>query len=171
LGPVFFNHNILVYLTLLLVPLTWFILEKTTYGLKIKMVGEHPQAADSKGISVAGIRYSAVLAGGLYTGAGGAFMSLGYMNLFTGGMIAGRGYLAVSVVIFGGFKPVPAMWGALVFGISNALQMRLQALGINVANQFMLMLPYIMTVFALILSSKNAQFPAAYTRPYSRMNK
>jgi simple sugar transport system permease protein len=171
LGPIFFRHNILVYLTFLLVPLTWFILEKTTYGLKIKLVGEHPHAADSKGINVARIRYSAVLAGGLYAGAGGAFMSLGYMNLFTGGMIAGRGFLAVSVVIFVGFKCAPAMWGALVFGISSALQMRLQALGINVANQFMLMLPYAMTIVALILFSRKAMFPAAYARPFSRLER
>jgi simple sugar transport system permease protein len=171
IGPVFFNHNILVYLTFLLVPLTWFILEKTGYGLKIKLAGEHPRAADSKGISVAGIRYSAILAGGLYAGAGGAFMSLGYMNLFTAGMIAGRGFLAVSVVIFGGFRCAPAMAGALVFGVSSALQMRLQALGIQVANQFMLMLPYAMTIAALILFSRKARFPGAYARPYSRMER
>lgn len=171
IGPIFFDHNVIVFLAFLMVVFTWFMLEKTTYGLKIKVVGEHPRAADSKGISVAKVRYSAVMVGGLYAGFGGAFMSLAYMNLFTDNIISGRGFIAVSVVIFAHFKPVRAMWGALLFGLSSALQLRLQALGINVANQFMLMLPYVMTILALVVSSKNAQFPSAYTKPYSRMER
>ena len=171
IGPIFFDHNIIVFLTFLMVPITWFRLERTTYGLKIKIVGEHPRAADSKGISVAGVRYSAVLVGGLYAGFGGAFMSLAYMNLFTDNIVSGRGFIAVAVVILANFKAGRAMWGALLFGLSSALQLRLQALGINVANQFMLMLPYVMTILALMVSSKNAQFPSAFAKPYSRMER
>ena len=156
IGQIFFQHNILVYLSYVMVFVTWFILEKTTFGLKIRAVGEHPRAADSKGISVAGVRYAAVLIGGLYAGAAGAFMSIAYMNLFTESIVSGRGFIAVSVVIFARFMPVRAMWGALLFGFASALQMRLQALGIDMANQLMLMLPYIMTIAALIFASKKA---------------
>ena len=154
IGQIFFQHNILVYLSYVMVFVTWFILEKTTFGLKIRAVGEHPRAADSKGISAAG-----------------AFMSIAYMNLFTESIVSGRGFIAVSVVIFARFMPVRAMWGALLFGFASALQMRLQALGIDMANQLMLMLPYIMTIAALIFASKKAEFPSAYTIPYSRLER
>ena len=112
-----------------------------------------------------------VLIGGLYAGAAGAFMSIAYMNLFTESIVSGRGFIAVSVVIFARFMPVRAMWGALLFGFASALQMRLQALGIDMANQLMLMLPYIMTIVALIFASKKAEFPSAYTIPYSRLER
>lgn len=171
IGPIFFQHNILVYLAFIMVAVTWFVLEKTTFGLKIKAVGEHPRAADSKGISVAGIRYSAVLIGGAYAGAAGAFLSIGYMNMFTESIVSGRGFIAVSVVVFARFMPVKAMWGALIFGFASALQVRLQAMGIDIANQIMLMLPYVLTIIALISASKKAEFPSAYTKPYSRLER
>ena len=104
-GPVFFQHNVLVYIAFLLVPVTWFVLEKTVFGLRIKAVGEHPRAADSKGISVEGTRYAAVLIGGAYAGAGGAFMTIAYLNMFTEKVIGGFGYIAVSVVIFARRRP------------------------------------------------------------------
>ena len=167
-GPIFFQHNILVYFAFLLVPVTWFILEKTTFGLKIKAVGEHPRAADSKGVSVKGIRYAAVLIGGAYAGAGGAFMTIAYLNTFTEKVIGGFGYIAVSVVIFARFMPGRAMLGAMLFGLAQALQLRLQAQGIGIPSQILLMLPYIMTIIALIIASKKAEFPSAYTIPYSR---
>lgn len=170
-GTVLFNHNILVYLAFALVPLTWFILEKTTFGLKIKAVGEHPRAADSKGINVAVIRYAAVIIGGAYAGAGGVFMTIAYLNIFTESVIGGFGYIAVSVVIFARFMPGKAMWGALLFGFASALQVRLQALGSGIPSQLLLMLPYLMTVAALIFASKKAEFPSAYTIPYSRMER
>lgn len=171
LGPILFQHNALVYIGFALVPLTWFILEKTTFGLKIKAVGEHPRAADSKGVSVGKIRYAAVIIGGIYAGMGGAFMTTAYLNCFTEGVIGGRGYIAVSVVIFARFLPKRAMWGALLFGFASALQLRLQALGVNIPSQLLLMLPYIMTVIALIIASKKAEMPSAYTQPYSRMER
>lgn len=171
IGPIFFQHNILVYLSFILVAVTWFILEKTTFGLKVKAVGENPRAADSKGIRVGRVRYSAILIGGMYAGAAGAFMTTAYMNLFTESIISGRGFIAVAVVVFARFLPVRAMWGALLFGFASALQMRLQAMGINVANQLMLMLPYVLTILALITASKKADFPGAYAQPYSRMER
>ena len=168
LGPILFQHNILVYLSFLMVFVTWFIMEKTTYGLKIKAVGEHPRAADSKGISVAKIRYSAIILGGAYAGAAGAFLSIAYMNMFTEALVSGRGFIAVSVVIFARFMPGKAVAGALLFGFASALQIRLQAIGIEVADQLMLMLPYILTILALISASSKAEFPSAYTKPYNR---
>ena len=170
-GPVFFQHNILVYIAFLLVPVTWFILEKTVFGLRIKAVGEHPRAADSKGISVERMRYAAVLIGGAYAGAGGAFMTIAYLNMFTEKVIGGFGYIAVSVVIFARFMPGRAMLGALLFGMASALQLRLQAQGIPIPSQLLLMLPYLMTVAALIVASKRAAFPSAYTVPYSRLDR
>lgn len=170
-GPIFFQHNILVYAAFVLVPITWFILEKTTFGLKIKAVGEHPRAADSKGVSVRGIRYASVLIGGAYAGIGGAFMTIAYLNTFTENVIGGFGYIAVSVVVFARFMPGRAMWGSLLFGLASALQLRLQAQGIGIPSQLLLMLPYIMTIIALIFASKNAEFPSAYTIPYSRLDR
>jgi ABC-type uncharacterized transport system permease subunit len=171
IGPIFFRHNILVYIGYLLVILAWFVLDKTQYGLKVKAVGEHPRAADSKGINVTHIRYSATLIGGVCAGYAGAFMSIAYLNTFTDALIGGRGFIAVAVVIFSSFKPVRAMWGALLFGFASALQMRLQALGIDVANQLMLMLPYVLTIVALVFASKKAAMPSAYAQPYSRMKR
>ncbi len=171
IGTVFFQHNVLVYLAFALVPFTWFVLEKTMFGLKVKMVGEHPRAADSKGISVTWIRYAAIVIGGAYAGAGGVFMTIAYLNMFTESVIGGFGYIAVSVVIFGRFDPYKAMSGALLFGFASALQVRLQALGSGIPSQLLLMLPYLMTIAALIFASKKAEFPSAYAIPYSRMER
>jgi len=171
IGTILFSHNILVYIGFALIPVTWFILEKTVFGLKIKAVGEHPRAADSKGISVGGIRYAAVVIGGAYAGMGGAFMTIAYLNTFTENVIGGFGFIAVSIVIFARFQPVRSMWGALLFGCASALQLRLQAQGIGIPSQLLLMLPYILTVVALIFASKKAEFPGAYTVPYSRMER
>ena len=171
LGPILFSHNALIYIAFLLVPVTWVILEKTVFGLNIKVVGEHPRAADSKGINVAGIRYSTLLIEGLYGGLAGAFMSTAYMNSFMDTMVTGRGFIAVAVVVFSRWNPNRAMFGALLFGFASAIQMRLQAIGANIPNQFLLMLPYIMTILVLISVSKKAEFPSAYTLPYSRMER
>ena len=172
LGIILFSHNIIVYLTYVLVlPFSWFVLEKTTFGLKIKAVGENPRAADSKGINVGLVRYLSVLIGGAYAGAGGAFMTIAYMNTFTEKIIGGFGFIAVSVVIFARFKPINAMFGALLFGMAQALQLRLQAQGVGIPSQFLLMMPYIMTIIALVIASKKAEFPSAYTIPYSRMER
>lgn len=171
IGPALFNNNILVYFCFLLIPVTWFLMERTTYGLRVKFVGEHPRAADARGIRVGLIRYTAVLLGGAYAGAAGAYMSIAYMSLFTDNLIRGQGFMAVAVVIFAKFKPVGALMGALVFGFANALQMRLQAMGVAIPNQLMLMLPYVVTIFALISTSRKAQMPSAYTKPYIRMER
>jgi len=168
LGPVLFNHNIMVYLTLLLVVCSAFVLEKTPFGLQVRAVGENPRAADSKGINVTLVRYLCVMIGGAFAGLGGAFLSIGFMNTFLDGMVAGRGFIAVAVVIFARWNPYRALGAALLFGGASALQMRLQAIGVPIPHQFLLALPYVLTILVLLSVSKKAEFPAAYTLPYSR---
>ena len=168
LGPVLFQHNILVYLTFVLVVVSAVVLEKTTFGLKVRAVGEHPRAADSKGINVFLVRYICVMIGGAFAGLGGAFLSIGFMNTYLDQMTAGRGFIAVAVVIFARWNPYRALAGALVFGVANALQLRLQALGVPIPHQFLLALPYALTILVLISVSRKAQFPSAFTLPYNR---
>lgn len=168
LGPILFQHNILVYLTLILVVIADITLEKTTFGLKVRAVGEHPRAADSKGINVYRIRYICVMLGGALAGLGGAFLSIGFMNCFLGEMTAGRGFIAVAVVVFSRWRPYRALGAALIFGAANALQLRLQAIGVPIPYQFLVALPYFLTILVLISVSKKAQVPAAFTIPYSR---
>ena len=172
IGTIFFQHNWIVYFAFfILLPFTFFVLEKTTFGLAIKAVGENPRAADSKGINVGGVRYAAVLIGGAYAGFGGAFMTLAYLNSYTDSVIGGRGYIAVSVVILARFLPQRAMWGALLFGFASALQLRFQAMGVPVPSQILLMLPYVATIIALVFASRKAHMPRAYAVPYSRMER
>ncbi|NMB94834.1 MAG: ABC transporter permease [Flexilinea flocculi] len=171
IGTIFFQHNLIVYLAYILAVISWIVLEKTTFGLNVKAVGEHPRAADSKGINVSKVRYTAVIIGGAFAGLSGAFMSIAYMNSFSDTMIAGRGFIAVAVVVFARWNPLRAMVGSLLFGIASALQIRFQAIGVPIPNQFLLMLPYLVTIIALITVSKKAEFPSAYTKPYSRMER
>lgn len=168
IGPILFNHNAMVYIGLALVVVTAFVMNHTTFGLKVKAVGEHPRAADSKGIHVARIRYICLMIEGAYAGLAGAFLSIGYMNTFMDGMIRGRGFIAVAVVIFARWNPWLVLCGALLFGGADSLQMRLQAIGVGIPNQFLLMFPYVLTIITLVFISRKAAFPSAYTLPYTR---
>lgn len=168
IGPILFQHNILVYITLVLVIVSAIVLEKTSFGLKVRAVGEHPKAADSKGINVYLMRYICVMIGGAFAGLGGAFLSIGFMNTYLDQMTSGRGIIAVAVVIFAKWNPYRALGGALVFGIASALQLRLQAIGVAIPHQFLLALPYLLTIVVLISVSRNAEFPSAFTLPYNR---
>ncbi|MFR4971073.1 MAG: ABC transporter permease [Lachnospiraceae bacterium] len=172
IGQIFFQHNILVYLSYVMVFVTWFILEKTNIRVKNPCRRRASTRSRFQGYQCGRCPLcSGTHRRSLCRCAAGAFMSIAYMNLFTESIVSGRGFIAVSVVIFARFMPVRAMWGALLFGFASALQMRLQALGIDMANQLMLMLPYIMTIAALIFASKKAEFPSAYTIPYSRLER
>lgn len=170
-GPVFFSHNGTFYFALVLVLVTWFVMEKTVFGLQVKAVGEYPSAADAKGIKVGLIRYSSVILGGLYSGLAGATMSLGYMNTYTDHMIAGRGFIAIAVVVFARWLPVRVLLAALLFGCANTLQMRLQSIGVAVPSQLLQALPYILTVLVLLGVSKYVNFPGGFGVPYSRNEK
>jgi ABC-type uncharacterized transport system permease subunit len=165
-GHILFQQNIIVYLTFFVfVPASTFVLFKTTFGLNLRAVGEYPLAADTVGINIYGIRYACVIIGGVFAGLGGAFMTLAQLNMFTENMTAGRGFIALAAVIFGKWHPVGAMIATLLFGTADALQLRLQGLGVQVPYQFLLMLPYLLTIIALVGVVKRTNAPAALAVP------
>jgi ABC-type uncharacterized transport system permease subunit len=155
------------------VPALWVLLYRTRPGLKVRAVGEHPRSADTMGISVAAVRYGCVLVGGLAAGLGGAYLSLAYTQIWVDSMTAGRGWIALAMVIFGAWNPVRTALGAYLFGGVQALQLRLQAIGIAVPTYLLMMAPYAFTVLALILTSgsraqRRLGTPAALGTPYIR---
>jgi simple sugar transport system permease protein len=168
LGPILFHNNILVYIAFALVPLAWWILERTTWGLTIKAVGQNPAAADSRGINVNRVRYLCVSAGGVLAGLAGASISISISNLFQDNLTAGQGFIAVALVYFGGWTPVGVMLGALLFSVANSLQLWFQVLGINVPAGLANMLPYILTIAALTVTVYRGQKPAALNKPFLR---
>jgi ABC-type uncharacterized transport system permease subunit len=168
IGPALFDQNVLVYLAFLLVPVLSIVLFKTTWGLRLRGVGEDPLAADSMGVNVFRTRYLAVLFGGLMAGLGGAFLSLGYLGTFSDNITAGRGWIAIALVYFGQWNPYRVLLGALLFGGVNALQLRLQAQGAHLPFQFMLMLPYLLTLLVLVGISREGKGPGALCVPYRR---
>lgn len=168
IGEIFFQQNVLVYGAYLFVPLAWFVLYKTTLGLKIRSVGENPQAADSLGVSVARVRYFTIILGGTLSALGGASLSLGLLNVFQQNMTSGMGFIAVALVYFGAWQPTGVLLGALLFSMVNALQLWMQILGVPVPSDIAIMLPYIMTIFVLIFAASRARAPAALTKPFLR---
>ena len=169
LGPILFNQNVLVYGAFALVPVTWFILNKTTLGLKIRAVGQTPEAADSLGISVARVRYFTVTLGGALAGLAGASLSIALLNVFQQNLTSGQGFIAVALVYFGAWKPGRVMLGALLFSMVIALQLWIQTLGIPLPSDIAGMLPYVLTIVALIFAARQiVTQPAALTKPYER---
>jgi ABC-type uncharacterized transport system permease subunit len=168
LGPIFFQQSLLVYGAFLLVPLAWFVLDKTTLGLKIKAVGQNPAAADSLGVSVNRIRYLSVCIGGALAGLAGASLSISLLNLFQENMTAGMGFIAVALVYFGGWKPVGIMLGALLFSTVNAFQLWMQVLGVPIPSDVAIMLPYLLTIAALAFTMNRVRQPSALNLPFER---
>lgn len=167
-GDILFNHSILVYLAFLLVPVSWWVLEKTTWGLRIKAVGQNPAAADSLGVNVDRVRYMSVCFGAAMAGMAGASLSISLLNLFQYNLTAGMGFIAVALVYFGGWKPVGIMGGALLFSTVNALQLWMQVLNVNIQSDVAVMLPYLLTIAALAFSVNRTRQPAALNKPYER---
>lgn len=153
LGPIFFNHDPLVYLTYGIPPLMWFFLTRTRHGLSMRAAGEYPAAATAAGLNVTAYRWFGILTGGFFMGLGGAYLSLAYTHLWTNNLTGGRGWIAVALVIFAFWRPGRAVFGAYLFGGIMALQLRLQASGTQLPSSLLLMLPYALTVFVLVLSS------------------
>ena len=150
-----------VYVALALVPGVWFFLARTRLGLRLRAVGEAPQAAESVGVDVNATRIGAVLVAGLFAGAAGGYLSLAYSNTFVEGMSAGRGFIALAIVVFGRWRPSGILIGSLLFGAASALQFQLQAAGIAVSYHLLLMLPYVFTLVVLAVTSRDARGPAA----------
>lgn len=167
-GPIFFDHDILVYLAYLLVPVSMYLLYRTTFGLKIRAVGQNPEAADSLGVRVNAVRYGTVIFGSALAGLAGASLSIGLLNIFQENMTNGIGYIAVALVYFGGWRPVGVLIGALLFSTVNAFQLWMQVLGVGIPSELAVMLPYILTIIVLALGVKQVRQPAALTKPYER---
>lgn len=166
LGESLFSQSIPVYIAFLFVPIAWFVLNKCNIGLKIRAVGENPKACDTVGINVFKVRYGAILFSGVMSGLAGAFISMGQLNFFTEGMVAGRGFMALAVCVFGNYSPIGVLLAALLFGASDALQYRLQAMSVGIPYQFLVMLPYIITVVALCILVRKSRKPACSAIPY-----
>jgi simple sugar transport system permease protein len=168
IGDIFFKHSILVYATLLLVPFAAFALYRSGFGLAVRSVGEHPLAADTVGISVARVRYACVLIGAALAAVGGAFLTLSHTNMFVEGMVAGRGFIALAVVVFGRWKPWGVFWASMLFGVFYGLQLHLQAMTNSIIPyQFWQALPYLATLIALVALRGRTGAPRALGIPYN----
>ena len=168
LGDILFRQNVLVYGAYLLVPISWFILNKTTLGLKIRSVGENPEAADSLGVSVARIRYFTIILGGMLSGVAGASLSIALLNVFQQNMTSGLGFIAVALVYFGAWRPVGVLGGALLFSLVNSLQLWVQVLGIPIPSDIAVMMPYVLTILVLVVTVQRVRSPSALTKPFER---
>jgi len=168
IGEIFFKHNILVYGAFALVPIAWFVLNKTTLGLKIRAVGENPQAADSLGVSVSGVRYFTLILGGVMSGIAGASLSIALLNVFQVNLTNGLGFIAVALVYFGSWRPVGILFGSLIFSLVNALQVWVQIKNIPIPSDIAVMMPYVLTILVLIFAVQRARPPAALTKPFER---
>lgn len=167
LGPIFQQYA-LTYIAILLIPLAWWVLYRTNFGLSIRSVGENPEAADAAGINVYRVRTIALMIGGGLMAVGGAFLSIGQLGSFTFGIISGRGWVCIALIIFANWLPARVLWGALLFGLIEALQLRLQTTGLKLPYEAFLALPYIVTIIALAIAGRNATGPAAVLKPYKR---
>jgi simple sugar transport system permease protein len=168
IGEIFFNHNILVYMAYVMVPVIWFIFGKTTLGLKIRAVGQNPEAADSLGVNVNRVRYFGVMFGAAMAGVAGATLSTGLMGVWQDNITNGIGFIAVALVYFGGWRPLGVLFGSLLFATVNALQLWVQVKGIPIPSDLAVMLPYVLTIIVLIFASGRVRQPAALTKPFER---
>jgi simple sugar transport system permease protein len=173
IGEILFQQNALVYISFGVVPLLWFYVFRTHPGLHLRALGENPAAADAMGVNVNWLRFVYVIIGGTLAGLGGAAISLGTNPGWTEGMTAGRGWIAIALVIFAGWNPARALLGAYLFGGVQAGQFQLQAVGVGVSSFFLNMLPYLFTIVVLVISSRESArrrmgAPAALGRPFVR---
>lgn len=169
IGPAVFDQFVIVYAAIVAVPLAAVILNHTPWGLNLRMVGENPYAADSAGVNVARVRYQALIIGGALMGVGGAFLSLAIAQTFTFGVISGRGWVCIALVVFGQWKPLRCAFAAILFAFIDALQLSLQAIGLGgIPPPFFLMLPFVMTIVAMAFVSRHAVAPSALLQPFRK---
>ena len=171
IGRILFDYDPLVYVAFLLFGIIWWVLYRTKAGLVIRIIGENPQAAHDIGFKVIRIRYLAVLFGGAMAGLGGAYLAIAYTPLWVEDMTAGRGWIALALVVFASWRPLRVLLGALLFGGVNILQLHAQSQGIGPASELLSALPYLATILVLVLISRNRQaqkmnFPASLAKPF-----
>jgi general nucleoside transport system permease protein len=160
-----------VVIAFVMVPLTWYVLYRTPFGLRLRAVGENPEAADAAGVSVNGMRYTAVLISGALAGIGGAYLSIGQSSLFTRNMTSGRGFIALAALIFGKWRPVQTMLACLLFGFTEAVAIQLQGVrfgGEEIPNQFIQIIPYVLTIVVLAGFIGTSRAPRALGIPYQK---
>jgi len=165
-GDILGSHTPIVYIMIVVIALAQVLLFKTPFGLRLRAVGEHPAAADTAGINVNRMKYIGVIVSGMLAGLAGVFLSLGHLSLFSWGMTGGRGFIALAAMIFGGWVPLGTFGASLLFGLADALQMRLQSMGV-LPSQIILMLPYIITVIVLAGVVRKTRQPSDY-KPYDK---
>lgn len=174
--PDYFNRiSLASLLAFALVPVCWYVLYKTPFGLRIRAAGENPEAADAAGINVIRLRYIAVVLSGCLAAAGGAYLSIGQSSLFTRGMTAGRGYIALAALILAKWKPIPVLFACLFFGFTEALSIQMQGVikmpsGEDVPVQFIQMIPYVLTIIVLAGFIGLSRAPKALGVPYRKEN-
>lgn len=174
--PDFYNRlSIASILAFAIVPVCWYILYKTPFGLRIRAAGEHPEAADAAGVNVIRLRYVAVVISGILAAAGGAYLSIGQSSLFTRGMTAGRGYIALAALILAKWKPIPVLFACLFFGFTEALSIQMQGVikmpsGEDIPVQFIQMIPYVLTIIVLAGFIGLSRAPKALGIPYRKEN-
>jgi ABC-type uncharacterized transport system permease subunit len=172
--PDFYNRlSLASIIAFLLVPICWYVLFKTPFGLRIRAAGENPEAADAAGVNVIRLRYIAVVISGILAGAGGAYLSIGQSSLFTRGMTAGRGYIALAALILAKWKPVPVLLACLFFGFTEALSIQMQGVvkmpsGEDIPVQFIQMIPYVLTIIVLAGFIGLSRAPKALGIPYRK---
>lgn len=169
IGPVLFNQPVLTYLAYILIPVAWWIMFKSTWGLQLRAVGENPSCADTLGINVARTRSASVIVCGAFCGLGGSILALQQVQTFTENITNGRGWLAIIAATFGGWNPVGAAGAGLIFGASEVLQLRLQmSSNIKISSYFILMLPYLIALVFILLIGKGRRHPAGMGKFYKK---
>ncbi|MCF6343634.1 MAG: ABC transporter permease [Devosiaceae bacterium] len=167
IGAVLSQQTAMTWLALFLVLLVWWVLERTPLGLAIRAVGDNPDAVDAQGLSVYALRIGAVMAGSALMALGGAFLTMSAFDSFFFGMVNGRGWIAIALVIFASWRPGKALLGALLFGAFDAFQVRLQTeVGAFVPSQIFLMAPYVLSIIALVIVARRAEYPRALLKPW-----
>lgn len=169
IGPAVFTQTPLTYLALISVIVVAYVLYKTPLGLAVRTVGENPAAVEAQGIDVYGLRIGALMVGSAFMAVGGAFLTMSAFNAFFFEMVAGRGWICIALVVFASWRPGKALLGALLFGAFDAFQVRLQQqTGANIPYQLFLMMPYLLSILALVVMSRRAAYPKALLVPYRK---
>ena len=167
IGPILSQQTAMTWLAIFMVGLVWWVLNRTPLGLSIRAVGDNPDAVDAQGLSVYGLRIGAVIVGSSIMALGGAFLTMSAFDSFFFGMVNGRGWICIALVIFASWRPGKALLGAILFGAFDAFQVRLQTeVGAFLPSQVFLMAPYVLSLIALVIVARRAEYPRALLRPW-----